>query len=76
MNIQNTGILEPIPGDPNGYISKDKDWAAVPFGKQFIILHKGQQVHLAKNYKDAKSYIQKRINTSKKKSQATLEKLL
>lgn len=76
MNIQNTDILKPKPGNPNGYLSKDNTWAAVPFGNQFIILHKGSQVHVCKNYNDAKSYIDKKIKLSKKKSSATLEDLL
>lgn len=59
MNTQNEGILDPKPGDPNGYVTKDGMWAAVPFGKKFIIIHNGQQVHLANNYKSAKTYIQK-----------------
>jgi len=59
MNTQNESILDPKPGDPNGYVTKDGMWAAVPFGKKFIIIHNGQQVHLANNYKSAKTYIQK-----------------
>ena len=59
MNIQNEGILNPKPGDPNGYVTKDGMWAAVPFGKKFMIIHNGQQVHVANNYKSAKTYIQK-----------------
>jgi hypothetical protein len=59
MNTQNEGILNPKPGDPNGYVTKDGMWAAVPWGKKFIIIHNGQQVHLVNNYKSAKTYIQK-----------------
>jgi hypothetical protein len=59
MNTQNESILDPKPGDPNGYVTKDGMWAAVPYGKKFIIIHNGQQVHLANNYKSAKTYIQK-----------------
>jgi len=66
MNIQNEGILNPKPGDPNGYVTKDGMWAAVPYGKKFIIIHNGQQVHLANNYSIAKSYILKQVKASKK----------
>ena len=59
MNIQNENLLNPKPGDPNGYVTKDGMWAAVPWGKKFIIIHNGQQVHTANNYKSAKTYIQK-----------------
>jgi len=73
MNIQNEGLLNPKPGDPNGYVTKDGMWAAVPYGKKFIILHNGQQVHTANNYKSAKTYIQK---SAKGASVSTLEQFL
>lgn len=61
MNIQNEGLLNSKPGDPTGYVTKDGMWAAVPWGKKFVILHNGKQVHTANNYKSAKSYIQKSV---------------
>jgi hypothetical protein len=75
MNVQNKGLLNPTPGDPNGYVTKDGMWAAVPFGKKFIIIHNGQQVHLANNYKSARSYISKQIKVSKNKT-SSLEQFL
>lgn len=66
MNIQNEGILDPKPGDPNGYVSKDMEWAAIPCGKKFIIVYKGQQVHTANNYNSAVTYIKKQVKQSKK----------
>ena len=69
MNIKNEGILNNVPGDPDGYITKDGMWAAVPWtGKKFIIIHNGQQVHTANNYSSAKSYILKQVKASKKKT--------
>ena len=68
MNTQNEGILNPKPGDPNGYVTKDGMWAAVSWGKKFVILHNGQQVHTANNYTTAKSYILKQVKASKKKT--------
>jgi hypothetical protein len=73
MNIQNENILNPKPGYPNGYVSKNGEWAAVPWGKKFVILHKGQQVHTANNYKSAKTYIQK---SAKGASVSSLEKFI
>jgi len=29
VNIQNEGLLDPKSGDPNGFVSKDGEWAAV-----------------------------------------------
>ena len=72
-NVQNKGILNPKPGDPNGYVTKDGMWAAVPWGKKFIILHNGQQIHTANNYRSALTYIKKAM---KGKSVSTLDKFL
>ena len=71
--IDRPSILNPKPGDPQGYVSKDGMWAAVPYGKKFIILHNGQQVHTANNYKSAKTYIQK---SAKGASVSTLDEFL
>jgi ABC-type uncharacterized transport system ATPase component len=49
-------------------VTKDGMWAAVPWGKKFVILHNGQQVHTANNYTTAKSYILKQVKASKKKT--------
>lgn len=76
MNTQNEGILNPKPGDPNGYVSKDGEWAAVPCGNKFIIVHKGQQVHTTNNYKTAKTYIEKQVKMSRKKTTSSLENFL
>ena len=73
--IPRPGVLDSKPGDPEGYVTKDGMWAAVPYGKKFIIIHNGQQVHLANNYSTAKSYILKQVKVSKKTT-ATLEKFL
>jgi hypothetical protein len=72
-NIQNEGLLNPKPGDPNGYVTKDGMWAAVPWGKKFVILHNGQQIHTANNYRSALTYIKKAM---KGKSVSTLDKFL
>ena len=75
MNIQNETLLNPKAGNPNGYVTKDGMWAAVPWGKKFVIIHNGQQVHTANTYATAKSYILKQIKASKKKT-STLDKFL
>lgn len=67
MNIPNYGLLNPKPTDPAGFVTKDGLWAAVPWGKKFIILNNGQQVHTANTLKTAKDYINKEIKASKKK---------
>jgi hypothetical protein len=67
MNIPNYGILNPKPSDPAGYVTKDEMWAAVPFANKFMILHNGEQVHVAGTLVTAKSYINKQIKASKPK---------
>ena len=74
--IPRAGALNVTPGDPEGYVTKDGMWAAVPWGKKFIIIHNGQQVHTANNYKTAVTYIQKEIKASKKKTKGPLDKFL
>ena len=68
MNVPNYGLLNPKPSEPAGYVTKDGIWAAVPFGKKFMILHNGQQIHVAGTLAVAKSYIQKQIKASKPKT--------
>lgn len=72
MNVQNETLLNPVAGDPNGYVSKGGEWAAVAWGDQYIILHNGRQVHLARTYKTARTYIQKAM---KGKSVSNLDDL-
>lgn len=67
MNVQNEGILNPKPSHPNGYVTKDGMWAAVPWGKKFVIIHNGQQVEVFNSYKLARSYIGKQVKLTKPK---------
>ncbi len=77
MNISNYGILNPKPTEPSGYVTKDGMWAAVPWGKRFVILNNGQQVHDTNSLKSAKDYIQKQIKVTKPtKTSSSLEKFL
>jgi hypothetical protein len=70
-NIQNEGILDSKPGFPNGYVTKDEMWAAVPFGKKFMIIHNGSQVEVCNNYKLAKAYIDKQVKLTKPRRSKT-----
>jgi hypothetical protein len=78
MNISNYGLLNPKPSEPAGYVTKDEMWAAVPFGKKFMIIHNGEQVHVAGTLAVAKSYIDKQLKISKtvKSSTSSLEEFL
>ena len=74
-HIQTPGLLDPKVGDPEGYVSKDGMWAAIPFlgNKGFAIIHNGKQVHDVKTYKQALAYIKK---SSKVKKTSSLEEFL
>jgi hypothetical protein len=73
--IPNYGLLNNTSSDPAGYVTKDGMWAAVPFGKQFMIIHNGEQVHVAGTLTTAKSYINKQIKKVKS-STSSLEAFL
>lgn len=75
-NVQNEGILDPTPKSPNGYVTKNMEWAAIPWGKKFIIVYKGQQVHTANNYKTAVSYIEKEAKALKRNTKGPLDQFL
>ena len=75
-HVSNQGLLDNTPGDPDGYVTKDGMWAAIPWAgkrKGFAIIHNGRQVHDVKTYKQALDYIKKQ---SKIKPTSTLEEFL
>ena len=47
-DVPNSSLLANKPGDPEGYVTKDGMFAAVPCGKVFVIIHNGKQVHQGK----------------------------
>ena len=67
-HIDRPGILDPTPGDPQGYVTNDGMWAAVPIigSKKFAIINFGSVVYTAQNYTAARAYIQKEIKNLKK----------
>jgi len=67
--IERPGVLNNTPGDPEGYVTNDGMWAAVPMigSKGFAIINNGSVVHESRNYTAAKNYILKEIKKSKKK---------
>jgi hypothetical protein len=77
-NIPNSGLLNAKPTDPDGYVTKDGKWAAVPWGNKFVIICNGEQVHTANNLTTAKDYIKKKVQQTprKRKSLSSLENYL
>ena len=76
----NRNILDPDGGQPEGYVTKDGSWAAIPVmgsKKKLCIIHNGEQMHIARNHSEAVSYIKKQISIEKKlKKKGSLEKFL
>lgn len=69
-HIDKPGLLNANPGDPEGYVSKDGMWAAIPFANKkdgFAIIHNGSHVHKCKTYKQAMTYITKEQKKLKKR---------
>ena len=76
--IDRPGILDPTPGDPEGYVTNDGMWAAIPFAgnkKGFAIIHNGKHVGEFKTYKQSVDFIKKQIKIQKKQT-STLEEFL
>lgn len=74
ISVPNYSLLDPEPSGPAGYVTKDMMWAAVPFGKKFVIIHNGEQIHTTNNLDSAKTFIDKKIKALKaeiKKSKTT-----
>ena len=75
-HVTNQGLLDNTPGDPDGYVTRDGMWAAIPWAgkrKGFAVIHNGRQVHDVKTYKQALAYIKKQ---SKIKPTSSLEEFL
>ena len=62
-------ILDAKPKSPLGYVTNDGMWAAIPFGKQFMIIHNGRQIKVLNTYKQSIDFILNQKKTIKKKSQ-------
>lgn len=56
-----------VPKEPpyQGYVTSDGMWAAIPYGKQYIIIHNGFQVQLCKTLRTAKTFITKEMKRIK-----------
>ena len=61
-------ILDAKPKNPLGYVTNDGMWAAIPFGKQFMIIHNGRQIKVLNTYKQSIDFILNQKKTIKKKS--------
>ena len=68
---KNLTLLDAKVGQPNGWVSKDGMWAAVPSnGRKFAIVHNGIVEHFSKNFESAMTYIKKGIQKEKKNARS------
>jgi hypothetical protein len=44
-----------------GWVSKNMEWAIIPFGKKFMSIYKGQQVSVHLNMETAKKFVQREM---------------
>jgi hypothetical protein len=42
-----------------GWVSKNMEWAVLPYGKKFMTIYKGQQISVHNTVDTAKKFIQK-----------------
>lgn len=68
--IDRPGVLDPVPGDPQGYVTNDGMWAAIPIiaSKEFAIIHNGSHVKVCKDYKTSVDFILSQTKPSKRKT--------
>ena len=76
----NPDILTNGGGQPEGYVTKDGSWAAIPVmdsNRKLMVIHNGEHMYLAPNYDKAVAYIKKQISIEKKlKKKGSLEAFL
>jgi hypothetical protein len=65
MKFPNTSILDPDNG-PTGFATDDFQFAAIPFGKQYIIIADGQQLEVVKNRQLAEIRLEQLKNSHRK----------
>ena len=70
MNFPNTSILDPDNG-PTGFATDDFQFAAIPFGKKYMILAKGQQLEVVKTRRLAEIRLEQLKNSHPKLQKGT-----
>lgn len=49
-----------------GWVSKNMEWAIIPYGKKFMTIYCGQQISVHNKFEIAKKFVDKQINTKSK----------
>jgi len=56
------------------FVSSNEEWAAIPFGEQYMVIYKGQQDKVFKTIEDAKNYIKSASKKTGTKGKRTAQK--
>jgi hypothetical protein len=70
MMYPNETILHPDNG-PSGFTTSDYQFAAVPFGKKYMIIAQGQQLEVVKNRAIAETRLEQLKNSHRKLTKGT-----
>ena len=54
----NSNILDAKPGPIGFVVGKNWEYAAVPYGKQLMIIHNGQQLKVCRTANSARNFIE------------------
>jgi hypothetical protein len=49
----------------DSYVSPDRMWAVIPYGKKFMSIYNGQQMNVHTSIETAKKFIQKELRKPK-----------
>ena len=49
----------------DSYVSPDRMWAVIPYGKKFMSIYNGQQMNVHTSIETAKKFIQKELRKQK-----------
>lgn len=49
----------------DSYVSPDRMWAVIPYGKRYMSIHNGQQIKVHTSIEIAKKFIQKELRKQK-----------
>lgn len=70
MNFPNTSILDPDNG-PTGFTTPDFQFAAIPFGNQYMIIAEGKQLEVVKTRKLAEIRLEQLKNSHRTRKTGT-----
>lgn len=71
MKQNNSRILDPVCYSP-GFVTKYGEYAAIPYGEKYMILHEGKQVKICNTIETAEKYVNRQMKLLKKSQSGKL----